>query len=226
MSQLEAEVKLDEDALLKLFPAVNAKRGKQNKLDNLKGFVDTFNAYANYFDLDTVLEARHFIAQIAHESDQWNAYEEYASGAAYEGRKDLGNIYKGDGVRFKGRSPIQTTGRANYRTAGTELEKLHFLSDEERALFADDNLLKKPTLLADPKFGTLAALIYWTTKDLNMLCQPDDVKVTIKRYDGKKKRWYNYSCYPIEAISRKVNGGINGLKEREDFFEKLGKVLG
>ena len=59
-----------------------------------------------------------------------------------------------------------------------------------------------------------------------MLCQPDNVKVTIKRYDGKKKRWYNYSCHPIEAISRKVNGGVNGLKEREDFFEKLGKVLG
>lgn len=32
--------------------------------------------------------------------------EEIASGAAYECRKDLGNIMAGDGVRFKGRGPI------------------------------------------------------------------------------------------------------------------------
>ena len=28
--------------------------------------------------------------------------EELASGMAYEGRRDLGNIFKGDGVKFKG----------------------------------------------------------------------------------------------------------------------------
>jgi putative chitinase len=69
----------------------------------------------------TPLRLAHFLAQLGHESDGFKAMEEYASGADYEGRQDLGNVMRGDGVRYKGRGPIQVTGRANYRRFGQKL---------------------------------------------------------------------------------------------------------
>jgi len=223
MSDFISRIQLKSDDLLNLFNAVNPKREMQNKRNNLLGFVETFNAYADYFGIDSALETRHFIAQVAHECDEWSAYEEYASGRAYEGRKDLGNIHPNDGVRYKGRGAIQITGRKNYESAGDELLKLPFLSDDEKALFHNNNILNNPALLAQPKFGTLAALIFWTNKDLNSLCLPPDSTVTIKRFDGKK--WYNYQCSSIEGITRKVNGGVNGLEHRLAIFNKLGNII-
>lgn len=218
-----AKIKITEELIWKLFPAVNPNRGRANKAANIKGFVYTFNKYADYFGIDTILEVCHFLAQIAKESDQWNAFREYASGAAYEGRKDLGNIFKGDGVRFAGRGPIQTTGRANTTIAGRNIYKLPYLTANEKLLFQNDGILKKPELLEDPVWGTLAAFIFWTDKDLNSLCRPDNENVTIKRFNGTK--WYNYSCKPIEAITRKVNGGLNGFADRVKFYNLLRKYI-
>ena len=91
---MEAKIKITEKILWDLFSKIHPKIGRVQKTANIKGFVYTFNKYADYFAIDTKLEVCHFLAQIAHESDQFNAFEEYASGSAYEGRKDLGNTEK------------------------------------------------------------------------------------------------------------------------------------
>lgn len=95
-----------------------------------------------------------FLAQLAHESGQLMYMEELASGDAYEGREDLGNTQPGDGRRFKGRGPIQLTGRANYRAAGQALGL---------------NLEANPTLVATPEVGFRTSVWFWTRHNLNAL---------------------------------------------------------
>ena len=95
--------------------------------------------------------------------------EEIASGAAYEGRKDLGNVNKGDGVRYKGRGPIQLTGRANYRKYGQEL-----------GIDFENN----PTIVALPSVGMLVACKYWSENNLNVFADYDDVTTITRRING------------------------------------------
>src|SRR5829696_10248357 len=73
------------------------------------------------YGITTRPRARAFLATVLHESMALRASTEQASGAQYEGRRDLGNTHRGDGQRFKGRGPIQLTGRANYTFYGRKL---------------------------------------------------------------------------------------------------------
>ncbi len=74
-----------------------------------------------YGIMEKELRLAHFMAQLVHESGGFRYMEEIASGSAYEGRADLGNVKPGDGVRYKGRGPLQCTGRANYRKFGRKI---------------------------------------------------------------------------------------------------------
>jgi putative chitinase len=93
-----------------------------------------------------------FLAQLGHESGGLQWMEEFASGKAYEGRRDLGNTQPGDGVRFKGRGPIQLTGRENYTRAGRDLGL---------------DLVNNPKQVATPEVGFRTAAWFWTDKGIN-----------------------------------------------------------
>ena len=76
----------------------------EDRTDYLKEFNDVAEKYIKGY-----LPICAFVAQTAYESGCFHYLKEIASGAEYEGRKDLGNTFKGDGVRFKGRGYIQHT---------------------------------------------------------------------------------------------------------------------
>jgi putative chitinase len=121
------------------------------------------------YGINTPLRQAHFLGQCAHECDRFCTLEEYASGRAYEGRADLGNSQPGDGVRFKGRGLIQTTGRANYKRAATRL---------------DLPLLDKPELLATAGPALEAACLYWQDRGLNRLADRDDILAVTRAING------------------------------------------
>ncbi len=110
-----------------------------------------------------------FLAQLAHESGQLRYMEEIASGAAYEGRRDLGNTQRGDGVRYKGRGPIQLTGRSNYRAAG-------------RALGID--LEGNPQRARDPDVAFRVAAWYWSSRNLNQYADAGNFSAITYRING------------------------------------------
>jgi len=110
-----------------------------------------------------------FLAQLAHESVELRYFEEIASGAEYEGRADLGNTHPGDGVRYKGRGPIQLTGRSNYRAAG-------------RALHLP--LEAHPKLAARPSVGFRTAGWFWTSRGLNSYADRGDFRGVTLRING------------------------------------------
>lgn len=121
------------------------------------------------FDITTPRRAAAFIAQVAHESGEFRYREEIASGAAYEGRRDLGNTQPGDGRRFKGRTFIQITGRSNYAAVSRALGK-SFTAD--------------PGALAQQKYAALGAAWWWSTHGCNQLADRGDFTALTRRING------------------------------------------
>ncbi|MEL6342069.1 MAG: peptidoglycan-binding protein [Myxococcota bacterium] len=117
----------------------------------------------------TVARVPAYIAQLAHESAHFRTLEEYASGEAYEGRRDLGNTQPGDGPRFKGRGAIQITGRRNYTRAGAALGL---------------PLAERPELLLEPENGFMASAWYWLDANLNHFVDTSDFKGLTRAING------------------------------------------
>ena len=121
------------------------------------------------FEITSYLREAAFLAQLAHESAELRYMEEIASGAAYEGRKDLGNTQPGDGKRYKGRGPIQLTGRANYQKYGDLLGL---------------DLVNNPTVAATKEVGFRIAGLYWQSHGLNELADSQQFETITRRING------------------------------------------
>ena len=152
-------------------------------------------------DINNVNRAAQWAAQLGHESVGLSALEEFASGAAYEGRADLGNTQPGDGVRYKGRGAIMVTGRANYRNLS---RWAHTQGMVPTPTYFEDN----PKALQSTEHAFVGAVWYWTQArpQLNGLADAGD----------------------LVGATRAINGGLNGIADRRVRYERclrLGAAL-
>lgn len=180
-------IPVDGDVLRAVAPRFSGANG-QAQARIITSIEGVLASTLDQFEINTRLRIAHFLAQITHESAGLRTTQEFASGRAYEGRKDLGNTQKGDGPRYKGRGLLQLTGRANYRRVGGIINL---------------DLEGNPELAADPKVSLQIACEYWKDRKINPNCDADD----------------------LIAVTKKVNGGLNGLEDRRQFLVKAKTAL-
>ena len=153
-------------------------------------YLPFINKIMEMYEIDTPLRASAFLAQIAHESGELKYMEELWGPTAQQKKyeppsdlaKSLGNTQTGDGFRYRGRGPIQITGRANYKKYGDLLKV---------------DLVGNPDLAATPQYAFSTAGLFWKLNGLNELADVQD----------------------FTTITKRINGGLNGLPERQKYYE-------
>jgi putative chitinase len=160
-------------------------------------YLPFINRVMEIYEIDTPLRASAFLAQIAHESAELKYMEEIWGPTAQQKKYEppsevatrLGNTQPGDGFRYRGRGPIQITGRANYEKYGDLLGV---------------DLVGNPDLAATPQYAFSTAGLFWKLNGLNELADVQD----------------------FIAITKRINGGLNGLAERQKYYEIAKNELG
>lgn len=115
----------------------------------------------------------------------------------YANRMGNGDAASGDGWRFRGRGPIQLTGRDNYLAFSKAI--------------AEPAVILAPDMVLTRHFGALAASWFWSKNKLSLLAvdQPgDDI--------GKD----------FETITRRINGGSHGQAARARYWAIARRAYG
>ncbi|MFC3549459.1 glycoside hydrolase family 19 protein [Lysobacter cavernae] len=148
------------------------------------------------FGINTPRRAAHFLAQVGHESLSLSRVEESLSYSlprllevfghripthsaslfvrqpeklgnyVYADRNGNGNVASSDGYRYRGRGPMQHTGRGNYRRVGELIGA---------------PLEEQPALLLEVDAGAMAAAAYWRDSGLNALADTGDVLMVSRK---------------------------------------------
>ncbi len=151
----------------------------------------------NKYDLNTPLRIAHFMAQIEHESAGFKHLKELGS-HAYLDKYDTGKLAKA-----LGNTPEDDDDGQKYRGRGyiqiTGLSNYKELSKDTGIDFVNN-----PELLEQEVNAMVSALRFWNKRKLNSFADKDDVK----------------------SITKRINGGYNGLKDRIEKLDKWKKALG
>ncbi len=161
-------------------------------------FVPALNAAMSKYGIITRLRIAAFIAQIGHESGQLQYVRELGSDQ-YLSKYDTGPLAK-----RLGNTPEADGDGQKYRGRGLiqVTGRANYEACSE-ALFSDARLLNTPELLETPVYAALSAGWFWQRAGLNTLADKGD----------------------FLTITKRINGGTNGLADREALYERALKVL-
>ncbi|WP_322059489.1 glycoside hydrolase family 19 protein [Paraburkholderia sp. J63] len=188
-------------------------------------FLEPLNDAMDEYDINSAKRVAAFLAQLAVESSElrhtheaWTSTENFALPGVkraaftaktkeeyfehwYGNRADLGNDKPGDGFRYRGRGAIQITGKSAYRTIGAGI---------------GEPLEAQPDLLDSDVTIDMYASAYFFSK-LKQLCAVAD---QVNPCNATSIQKVNH------MLTRRVNGGINGLVERLHYYRRALTVLG
>ena len=143
------------------------------RIDRAREWLPHIEAAMVEFDINTPLRQAAFLAQIGHESGglHWlvEVWGPTLQQRHYEDRDDLGNTLPGDGLRYRGRSPLMITGKYNYGVMGKKL---------------GIDLIANPEKLADPEVGARASAMWWRDHGCNAFADREQFVLLTRRING------------------------------------------
>ena len=161
-------------------------------------FASALNLAMERYQINTRLRMAAFIAQVGHESGQF-LYVRELGGDQYLSKYDTGSLAK-----RLGNTPEADGDGQKYRGRGlTQITGHDNYLACSKALFGDDRLLRAPELLEQAEWAAKSAAWFWNSRNLTALADAGDFK----------------------GITRRINGGTNGLAERQSFYTAALKVL-
>ena len=162
------------------------------------------NATMRQYAINNKLRIAAFCATLAVESGEFRYRSELASGRAYEGRRDLGNVQPGDGVAFKGHGRIQITGRHNHTAYARYIKKSGHVTNLD---FSRPSLAHR---LAEDPYALDSSGWFWSVlHDLNSLADRGDFLSTQVKVNGRNR------------LTRRPNH----WKERNGYYQRALQIL-
>jgi len=171
---------------------------------------ETFDRYA----INTRQRREMFVAQVAMESNGFRNVEEnlrYTSGRllqVFPRHFTAANVqqYAGQPQRIANRVYANRMGNGNeasgdgWRFRGRGLKQLTGRWNYEQCgKGLEIDLIENPDLLLQPRFAALSAGWFWSRNNLSRLADTGD----------------------FTAVTRRINGGLNGLRDREIYYQRV-----
>ncbi|OUM34740.1 lysozyme [Pseudomonas putida] len=161
-------------------------------------FVPALNATMGKYAIVTRLRMAAFLAQIGHESGHLQYVRELGNNK-YLSKYDTGSL-----AQRLGNTPAADGDGQLYRGRGLIQVTGRFNYEAcSEALFGDSRLLNTPELLEHPVYASMSAGWFWQKEGLNSLADKGD----------------------ILTITKRINGGTNGLDDRRSIYKRALEVL-